>query len=128
MNMHINEDYEKYYNISQLIGEGSFGKVYAVEKKNTKEKRAIKIFQLKDIKEKLKQKFLTDEITDEIIDEFNKYINSIINEIVNMQICENKYSIKYYEAFKNENILAIVMELCNTNLSNILRKKKKDLV
>ena len=79
MDNHLNEDLEKYYNINQLIGKGSFGKVYIVEKKDTKEKRAIKIFQLKEIKEKLKQKFFTNEITDEINDEFNKYINSIIN-------------------------------------------------
>ena len=78
--------------------------------------------------EKLKQKFFTDEITDEIMDEFKKYINSIMNEIENMKICENQYSVKFYESFENENILAVVMELCDNNLSNILRKKKKDLI
>ena len=47
MDKHINEDLKKYYKINQSIGKGSFGEVYIVEKKNTKEKRAIKIFQLK---------------------------------------------------------------------------------
>ena len=125
MDIHINEDLEKYYNINQLIGKGSFGKVYIAEKKDTIEKMAIKIFQLKEIKEKLKQKFFTNEITDEINDEFNKYINSIMNEIENMKICENNYSVKFYEAFRNENILAVIMELCDNNLSNILRNKKE---
>ena len=48
-----------------------------------------------------------------------------MNEIENMKICENKYSVKFYESFENENILAIVMELCDNNLSNILIKKKE---
>jgi serine/threonine protein kinase len=48
-----------------------------------------------------------------------------MNEIENMKICENKYSVKFYESFENENILAVVMELCDNNLSNILRKKKE---
>ena len=121
MDKHINEDLKKYYNINQLIGKGSFGEVYIVEKKNTKEKRAIKIFQLKDIKEKLKEQYFTDEIKDEI----KKYISSIMNEIENMKICENKYSVKFYESFENENILAVVMELCDNNLSNILRKRRE---
>ncbi len=125
MDKNINEDLQRYYNINQLIGKGSFGKVYIAEKKNTNEKRAIKIFQLRDIKENLKQQFFTNEITDEINDEFNIYIDSIINEIENMKICENKYSVKFYEAFKTENILAVVMELCDNNLSNILRNKKE---
>ena len=125
MDMHINEDLKDYYNINQSIGKGSFDEVYIVEEKNTKEKRAIKIFQLRDIKEKLKQQFFTDEITDEIKDELKKYINIIMNEIENMKICENKYSVKFYETFENENILAVVMELCDNNLSNILRNKKE---
>ena len=125
MNMHINEDLKEYYNINQSIGKGSFGEVYIVEEKNTKEKRAIKIFKLKDIKEKLKQQFFTDEITDEIKDEIKKYISNIMNEINNMIICENKYSVKFYEAFENENLLGVVMELCDNNLSTILRKRKE---
>ena len=48
-----------------------------------------------------------------------------MNEIENMKICENKYSVKFYESFENENILAVVMELCDNNLSNILIKKKE---
>ena len=43
-----------------------------------------------------------------------------------MKICENKYLVKFYETFKNENILAVIMELSDNNLSNILRNKKKD--
>ena len=127
MDNHINEDLNKFYNINinQLIGKGSFGKVYIAEKKDTKEKRAIKIFQLKEIKENLKQNFFYNENPEQINDEFEKYINSIINEIENMKICENKYSVKYYETFKDENILAVVMELCDNNLSNILKNKNE---
>ena len=52
-------------------------------------------------------------------------MNNIINEIENMKLCENKYSVKFYKYFKNENIMAIVMELCDNNLSNILRNRNE---
>ena len=127
MDKHINEDFKLNYNIGPLIGRGTYGEVYIVENKATKEKRAIKIFKLKDIIENLKQKYYTNEITDEIKEEFQKYIESIINEIENMKICsyKNKYSVEFYEYFKNENILAVVMEKCDNSLNNILRNKKE---
>jgi len=58
MDKNINEDFEKYYNIIQQISKGSFGEIYLVEKKNnTNEKRAIKIFRLKEVKENFKMKY-----------------------------------------------------------------------
>ena len=78
MEKNINEDYKKYYNLKELIGEGSFGKVFKIENKNNKELKAIKIFNLNDIKEKIKEKYFTNEITDEINNEFKKYINMFI--------------------------------------------------
>ena len=42
MDNKINEDLEKYCDINQLIGKGSSGEVYLVEKKETKEKRELK--------------------------------------------------------------------------------------
>ena len=122
MKMHINEDLNKYYNIIETIGKGSFGKVYRAEEKNTKEKRAIKIFNLIDIKEEIRRLTIT---TQKNENEFNEKINEILNEIINMELCENKYSVKFYEAFQNEDIMAIVMELCDDNLSNILKNKKE---
>ena len=44
MDKHINEDLNKYYNINQSIGKGSFGEVYIVEKKIQKKKGLLKYF------------------------------------------------------------------------------------
>ena len=102
MDINLNEDLKKNYEIKKLIGEGAFGKVYMAENKKTKKLAAIKIFNLLEMKENLKQKYISDEITDEINDELQKYIKGIINEIDNMKKCsyKNDYSVKYYEYFK----------------------------
>ena len=42
MDKNINEDLEKYYNINQIIGKGSFGKIYSAEKKIQKKKGLLK--------------------------------------------------------------------------------------
>ena len=106
--------------MQNLVGKGSFGEVYKIEDK------AIKIFKLEDIKERIKDKYYTDEITDEVKNDFEKYLEGIINEIENMKICsiKNEYSVKCYDYFKNEKILGIIMEYCDSNLKKILKSRK----
>ena len=111
---------EKYLDAKHFIGRGSFGEVYKIDDK------AIKIFKLEDIKERIKDKYYTNEITDEVKKEFDNYIEGIIKEVENMKICSNgnEYSVKCYNYFKNEKILGIVMEYCNNNLKQILKNRK----
>ena len=53
----------------------------------------------------------------------------IINELNIMTICSNEnknnYSTKIFKYFDNSNEFAIVMELCDDNLSKVLRKRGK---
>ena len=42
----INDDFQKYYKISELLGRGQFGTVYKAKKKGTNEIRAIKIIEI----------------------------------------------------------------------------------
>ena len=102
----INEDYKNYYEKKDKIGKGQYGKVYKVINKESKEKRAIKIIDI-DEDEKM-------------------FINNINNELKNMKICsiENNNSVKLYECFHYKKKYAIVMELCDDNLQNILNKRK----
>jgi len=110
----INEDYKKYYENDKILGQGSFGTVYKAKKKNTDEFFAIKVINL-------------DSYID-FIDEENLK-KCIINELNIMTICSNEnknnYSTKIFKYFDNSNEFAIVMELCDDNLSKVLRKRGK---
>jgi len=102
-------DYKEYYEKSEdRIGRGRFGKVYRAIDKETKELRAIKIIELDENENGIK--------------------NGIINELKCMEICSNNgknlYSVRLYEFFKNKNDLIIVMELCDNNLSQVLKARK----
>ena len=54
---------------------------------------------------------------------------SIVNELNIMTICSNEnknnYSTKIFKYFEYSNEFAIVMELCDDNLSKILRRREK---
>ena len=57
-----------------------------------------------------------------------KIINELYNEIRNMKIAEaknNKNTVKYYECYDSEKEFAIVMELCDENLTKYFTNRKK---
>ena len=117
------QDFRLYYDIIKKIGEGSFGLVYEVKKKNTNEKRAVKIFNKDRI---------IGIIQDDINDDESEVISifeDLFNEIENMKIVEGKNrdnmnTVKFYEYFENEKEFAIVMELCDENLSSYLKSRQ----
>ena len=80
------------------LGEGGFGAVYKAKKKNTEEFYAIKRFKIENFKEEE------------------------INNMSFMNKCEN--SIKYYGYFKEDNLIYLIMELCDNSLDKILKDKK----
>ncbi len=121
--MSDNKDYKKYYEIGKNIGEG--GPVFEVIKKDTKEKRAIKIIDKNKIRNAFKNLLLKDPNS-----EFMKpYIDCFYKEVKNMEISEgknkdNKNTVKCYEYFDNKDEFAIVMELCDENMLQHLAKRK----
>jgi hypothetical protein len=117
-------DYKEEYNNLEKIGSGNYGTVYKGLLKNEKEYRAIKVID----KEEMKKRFKNTKNDNDVEEEFNLYIkNGLINEIDNMRICmkDNLNSIKFYEYYDTEKEYAIVMELCDNNLQNILNEKKE---
>ena len=117
-------DYKEEYNNLEKIGSGNYGNVYKGLLKKEKEYRAIKVID----KEEMKKRFKNTKNDNDVEEEFNLYIkNGLINEINNMKICmkDNLNSIKFYEYYDTEKEYAIVMELCDNNLQNILNKKKE---
>ena len=82
------------------IGEGVFEKVYKVIKKDTKEKRAIKLIDIKKYKKDYKEMNF-ESPSDEAI---QKYIENIIKEIKTLQLMEgnnqeNENTVKLYEYY-----------------------------
>ena len=118
-------NYTEKYKDLEIIGKGNFGTVYKGKIKDKTDKDnyiAIKVINKDEQKNRLRTVFNKNNIEDE----FNLYvINSIENEVKNMTICmkDNINSIKFYELYDIEKEYAIVMELCDDNLQNILNKR-----
>ena len=120
------QDFRKYYTTIKKIGEGSFGLVYEVIKNDTKEKRAVKLFD----KHKINQQIVIDDLSNNNNEKLKKYINDLFKEMENMKIAmgknnENINTVQFYEYFENENEFTIVMELCDENLLELITKKNE---
>ena len=122
-NNHFKEDYKNKYKIMKKIGVGNNTEVFIAENKQNEEKRAIKIIKIEDIRLQLNNNFSTDEVNQQIKDIIYRLMN---NEIKNMLICgkNNENSVKYYESYETEEEFAIIMELCESNLSKFRGNKK----
>jgi serine/threonine protein kinase len=118
MNERTKEDFRKFYDILDIIGGGGYGYIYKGIEKKTKEKRAIKVIDLSKIKDDLLSQFETEEVKDQI----HEIILNFKKEYENMKICSNNNinSVKCYEYFNTEDNFVIIMELCDTNLSEFL--------
>ena len=124
MDERSSNDYRKYYKILEIKGVGAFGIVYKGIEIKTNELRAIKVIQLN----KLRERMILYKEEEEIEKKLKEYIDECMKEYKNMKMCSNINSVKFYEYFKNENNFVIIMELCDENLSELLLRKKKDLM
>ena len=96
------------YILDKKIGSGSFGDVYSGKLRSTGEKIAIK---------RLKK---------EILYKYGNYlIDAFWKEIDSMKKCECENSVRLVTNFETRNNFNIVMELCDSDLSNILNNRAK---
>ena len=123
MNQHKDfEDYELIENIRIL----KYGYLYKAKNKKINEIRAIKIIE----KSKIINSFMNNYLREPTDEEMKSFIDGYLIEIENMKLLEGKNKdnnniIKYYKNFENKNELAIVMELCDENLLNIIAPRKE---
>ena len=96
MNEYKFEDFE--IDLKESLGKSGNGVVYRATKKNTGKIYAIKIDPIDNLEKKE------------------------INNMLLMNKCEN--SIKYYGYFIEENLIYLIMELCDCNLAQIIEEKK----
>ena len=122
----VKRNFRTYYDINDKLGEGGFGIVYSISHKKTKQKRAIKIID----KEKLSSYYRSCHFSEPTEEDLKPYFDGLSREIENMVIIEgdnkeNKNTVKFYEYFNIDDEFCIVMELCDTNLGNILIERNK---
>ena len=97
--MNTNYKYEDFeIDFKKPLGKGGFGGVYKAKEKSSGKEYAIKRIP---------------------IDELNE---EEINNMSFMNKCEN--SVKYFGYFKEDNLIYIIMELCDYNLNQIISEKK----
>ena len=134
----INQNFTKYFEIlkgkdgkEERLGASGHGIIYKAKDKKTGQQKAIKIMDKRRIRNKLEENFdIPREATDE---DLKPIIDGFFNEVNHMKILqginnENKNNtVIFEEYFNNYDYFVIVMELCNDNLYNYIKKKSNFL-
>ena len=122
-----NYDYKNKYRfdiVRDKLGEGGYGIVYKAVINNSDDKRAIKIIDKNKIRDNYKKEYYKYPNEEEI----KPLFKALYDEINYMKIMEgkkkeNENTVKFYESYDYNDILVIVMELCDTNLLDFLAKR-----
>ena len=120
------EDYKKYYENLSTLGQSSFAIIFEGTDKNSKESKAIKIYEKGRVKTFLEQKY--GKIPED--EELKKYFDAFRNEAINMNILqgekkENENAVILDNSYETDNQFIIVMEKCDNNLYNQLDNRDK---
>ena len=97
------------------------------QKKEKNKVRAIEVIDKNDIR----NQFYQDNLNEMTKKDMKRYIDSFKNEIKLMKIMggkdkENINTVKYYEYFNSENEFVIIIELGDSNITQLFENTKKD--
>ena len=93
------------------IGKGAFGDVYEAINEETSEKVAIK----KINKQKMRKG----------VKDYDYYVTSLKREIDSMKKCKCENTVELYDFYEDDENFVMVMELCDTSLSDNFKVRKK---
>ena len=115
-------NYKEFYDIKEQIGVDWFSLVCKAKVIGKEEYVAIKIIDKDKIKLGLRNEYCKQDIEEE----YYKVAN-LEDEVRYMKICgeNNENSVKYYQHFETDNEFVIVMELCDGNLIDFIKLKKR---
>ena len=97
----------KNYETKEIIGKGTYGKVFKAFDKINKRECALKIIDKNIINDSNGKDYL---------------LNSIKNEILLHQLCKSKNVVELYDSFETKNSIVIATELCECNLAQYIKK------
>ena len=124
--MFIKEDYKNYYENISKLGKKPFAMIFGGTNKNSKESKAIKIYEKGMVQTYLEQRNGNKPPEEEL----KKYFDAFINEAINMNILqgkkkENENAVILDKCFEADNKFIIVMEKCDNNLYDYLENRNK---
>ena len=115
-------NYKEFYDIKEQIGIGPFSLVSKAKVIGKEEYVAIKIIDKDKIKLGLRNEYCKQDIEEEYYQ-----VANLEDEVRYMKICgeNNENSVKYHQHFETDNEFAIVMELCDGNLIDLIKLKRE---
>ena len=113
----IKQSYKTYYKDEGVLSDNGHYKIHKASRKNSYEKYAIKIFDFNNIIAEYKN----DRMKDPGQKDMEVFVQGLIEQIRVMKILSNGNinSVKLYECFLTKDEFAMVMEFCDTNMSDL---------
>ena len=115
----MNDDWRNQYDTIKILKEGNFSKIYKVKEKYSGKLRALKLINLQKFNE-----IQGDDFEYQIKNKRKLFLNEInIMKLIEGKNKENINTIKLIEYFEKKGEFVIIMELCDENMADYIKKR-----